>query len=75
MKTLRATLAARIQDLFLFESEGQASAALSEVIEFAIAATRDWLAQPEIMVVISNGLSETGTVGGAALALRREAVK
>lgn len=71
MKTLRTYLAEKVDDYGPQVEEWSRPA----VVDDAVAAVRSWLAQPEIMVIISNGLSETESVGGAALALRREAVK
>jgi hypothetical protein len=72
VKTLRTYLAESLGDL---AGDELILAALTEIVETATTATRDWLAQAEILVTMSNGMAETGSVGGAALALRREAVK
>lgn len=73
LKTLRTFLAERLDDL----DEGvlPSNAALAAVVGDAVMAVRDWLAQPEILVLIASGLAESGTVEGAALALRRAAVQ
>lgn len=70
MKTLRALIAEAIGEV-----DSQTHVKIdAELVEASVRATRDWLAQPEILGVISNGIAVAGTVGGAALALRREAV-
>lgn len=71
VKTLRTFLAEKV-DGYGVEVEEWIR---PELVEDMVVATRDWLAQAEIFVTISNGMAESGTVGGAALALRREAVK
>lgn len=72
MKALRTFLAESLDEQW---SVDVAPGLRPELVEGAVEATRDWLAQAEILVIISNGMAESGTVGGAALALRREAVK
>jgi hypothetical protein len=73
MKTLRAFLVEAVDELD--EADLGFMSARAEAVEAFVRATRDWLAQPEILVLLSSGMAESGTVGGAALALRREAVK
>lgn len=72
MKTLRTFIAEVVDDMGLVEI-GPSEAA--ELVEDHVRATRDWLAQPEIVAIMLGGVSESGTAAGAALALRREAVK
>ncbi len=73
MKTLRTYLAESLGDADPVETLGPV--VRSRIVGEHVAAVRDWLAQPEILGVIVGGLVESGTVEGAALALRREAVK
>lgn len=73
MKTLRAFLAESLSDVDPTEKLGPQSR--SHIVGQHAMAVRDWLAQPEVVVLIENGIVETGSTAGAALALRREAVK
>lgn len=73
MKTLRTLLAERLDGLELAVELDGFDAARAEVVDTAVHAVHAWLTQPDILLIMTRGMADKGTVGGAALALRREA--